>query len=162
MFYVNIFCWDYFINQPLIIRLYSLSIYCSFSPLSTCRPLGASSTCCVSSSTHLRMGPSCRSSMANTPSLRTMWSTLCITTSYVSAFILCLLDSVSPSSHQSHWFKLLLCPKVTAGQIHCHLHQRKFRIAPLNITFIRTQLPKMLWQSEELALLPVSYIAVNA
>lgn len=57
---------------------YSLVI----SPLSY-RPLDASFTCCVLNSTHSRRGQNYKSSMGNTPSLKMMSSTPCITTSYV-------------------------------------------------------------------------------
>lgn len=52
------------------------------------RPLDASCTCCVLSSTHSRMEPNCRLSTENIPFHQTTWNTQCTTTSYVCSVFL--------------------------------------------------------------------------
>lgn len=65
-----------------------VSLLLSVWPSHLRRPLDASSTCCVLSSTHSRMGPNCRLSTENIPFQRTTSNTQCTTASYVCSVFL--------------------------------------------------------------------------
>lgn len=93
------------------------------------RPLDASCTCCVLSSTHSRMEPNYRSSTENIPFHRTTWNTQCTTTSYVCSLFLCTRSKRTvhlfscyhePPIYFWHVFFILFTTQVcSASQVRC-------------------------------------------
>lgn len=85
-------------SPTVSLRVFIVVLFFSLS----CRRLDASSTCCALNSTRSRRGQNYKLSTGNTPSLKMMSSTLCITTSYVrtfclSSFFISVHLSISPS-----------------------------------------------------------------